>query len=152
MEIVAFLDDSHHAHIIGFISCSQFSHAKPIHFIVDSGSSTTTLLGDDVTRLGINCAGLQPAPVPCLTASGTTVTPYVLPDVDLLFTLRQRWFERRPDVTTFHFASLHCNPPPTQPVFIPEEGYLQTCSLLGMDFLSIFKTWAFKRRELILRT
>ena len=67
--------------------CSQFNTPKPIHLIIDTGSSNTTLLSDDVTRLSINCTILQSSPIPSLTASGTII-PFLLPGVQLLIEVR----------------------------------------------------------------
>jgi hypothetical protein len=150
VQIVARLDSNYHAHLFGLINCSQFNRAKPIHLIIDTGSSNTTLLSDDVTKLAINCSGLQFAQFPCLTANGT-ITPYTLPEVDLLLLRRCGWLNRKTGLVTFHMANIHCMPP-THPQFLTQQQLLQSYSLLGMDVLQLFKKWRFTQTELILKS
>lgn len=150
MQIVASLDSNYHAHLLGLINCSQFNRAKSIHLIIDTGCSNTTLLSDDVTRLAINCSGLKFAPIPCLTANGT-ITPYILPQVDLSLPRRHRWFNRKTSLVTLQMTNVHCMPP-THPQFLTQQQMLQSCSLLGMDVLRLFRKWRFTKRELILQT
>jgi hypothetical protein len=148
--LVANLDSNYHAHIFGFIYCIQFRRPQPIELIVDTGSSNTTLLGDDVTRLGINCSGLRLADVPCQTAT-ELVFPYLLPQVDLILVTFQGWLNRKPVMTTFQFGYIHCNPP-TNPQEMTAERIAQSRSLLGMDFLYQFKKWEYTERFLTLKT
>jgi len=129
--------------------CPQFNTPKPIHLIVDTGSSITTLLGDDVTRLSINCAILQPSSIPSLTASGTII-PFLLPNVQLIIEVRHGWFNQKSDFGVFHLANIHCMPP-TNPQLMTQQRILHACSLLGMDVLGLFRKWEFTERRLILK-
>jgi predicted aspartyl protease len=148
--MIAELDSSHHAHLFGLINCSQFAQPKPIHFIVDTGSSNTTLLSDDVTRLALDCSRLQLSPIPCLTARGT-INPYLLPSVELTLATFQGWFNRTFSLTTFVLRSISCMPP-THPQLLTQQRIMQSCSLLGMDMLSLFRKWRFTDRTLVLDT
>ncbi len=130
--------------------CSQFTRPKPIHLIVDTGSTNTTLLSDDVTRLSINCGILQLSPIPSLTASGT-LFPFLLPDVQLIIEVRYGWLNQKRDLGVFHMANIHCMPP-TNPQLMTQQRILHACSLLGMDALRLFKKWEFTERKLILKT
>jgi hypothetical protein len=148
--LIADLYEDRHAHVFGAINCPQFRMPKPIHFVVDTGSTNTTLLSDDVTRLGINCDDLAFAPIPCRTADGI-VTPYLLPKVELMFVTKHGWFNRIVEVATFGFINIHCFPP-TATQLMTKERLARCCSLLGMDFLDLFKKWRFTERTLILDT
>ena len=150
MQIIASLDVNHHAHILAYIICSQFSVPRTAHLIVDTGSTNTTLLSDDVTRLPINCENLQLSPTPCITANGT-ITPYLLPNADLTFEAKYGWLNRNQSLATFHLNNIHCMPP-TQPQLLTHQRIQHTRSLLGMDILRYFKNWKFTERELILET
>jgi predicted aspartyl protease len=130
--------------------CPQFNTPKPIHLIVDTGSSNTTLLGDDVTRLSINCTILQPSTVPSLTATGTTI-PFLLPNVQLIIEVTYGWFNWKRSFGVFHLANIHCMLP-TNPQLMTQQRILHACSLLGMDVLGLFKKWRFTENKLILET
>jgi predicted aspartyl protease len=147
--MIANLDSNRHGHLIGLINCSQFTQPKPIHFIVDTGSSNTTLLSDDVTRLAINCNGLQLSSIECITANGI-IRPYLLPSVELTFATFQGWFNRKFSLTTFSLRSINCMPP-THPQFLTQQRIMRSCSLLGMDVLRLFKKWQFTENKLILK-
>lgn len=149
IRIIADLDTNRHAHLIGLINCSQFVQPKPIHFIVDTGSSNTTLLSDDVTRLAINCRSLQLSPIQCLTARGT-INPYLLPSVEVTLPTLQGLFKRSFVLTTFVFRNINCMPPTHPQLLTPLQNIMQSSSLLGMDFLRLFKKWRFSDRTLIL--
>jgi hypothetical protein len=129
--------------------CPQFSIPKPIHLIVDTGSTNTTLLGDDVTRLSINCTILQLSSIPSLTATGTII-PFLLPNVDLIIEVRHGWFDQKRDFGVFHLENIHCMSP-TNPQLMTQQRVLRSCSLLGMDVLSLFTKWEFTQRTLILK-
>ena len=150
LQIIANLDPKRHGHLLAYIMCSQFNTPKPIHLIIDTGSSNTTLLSDDVTRLSINCTILQLSPIPSLTASGTII-PFLLPDVQLLIEVRHGWFNQKRNFGVFHLASIHCMPP-THPQLMTQQRILHACSLLGMDILRLFKKWQFTENKLILKT
>ena len=148
MQLKADLDPNFHAHIIGLLRCSQFEHPKFVHFVVDTGCSITTLLGDDVTRLSINCHGLQQTD--CNTANGM-IRSYLLPQVDIILPIQHGLFGQQVRLTSFHLENAQCNPPtPPQPTatLIP----MQTVSLLGMDILRFFKNWKYTRNKLIMKT
>lgn len=150
MRIIADLDENGHGHIYALIWCSQFSGPKPTHLIVDTGSTITTLLGDDVTRLSINCANLRLAHSQSVTASGP-VTPYLLPYVDLGIEVQYGWFNRNQRLWRFRFQAIHCMPP-THPQFMSHQRIAHAYSLLGMDFLRLFKKWRYTDTKLIMET
>ena len=147
MQLRADLDQSFHAHVIGFLHCAQFGQPKSVHFIVDTGCSVTTLLGDDVTRLSINCHGLQQTE--CNTANGP-IRPYLLPHAEVILPTYHGLSGKRVKFTLFHLKNIQCNPP-TPP--LPTLTFpVQTISLLGMDILRFFKNWKYTRNKLIMKT
>lgn len=150
MQVIADLDENRHAHLFSNIMCSQFSEPKTIHLIADTGSTSTTLLSDDVTRLAVNCNSLQRTSTPSLTASGS-VTPYLLQNVDLTFRARYGWLNRTQGLAIFHLTNIQCMPP-TQPQLMTHQRIQHACSLLGMDVLGHFQKWKFMERTLILKT
>ncbi|WGM90372.1 MAG: hypothetical protein IAX21_01380 [Candidatus Bathyarchaeota archaeon] len=149
MRLIANLDSSRHGHIFGHIHCKQFTHPKPIHFIVDTGCSTTTLLSSDVTRLGINCSVLTNTTHPCTTANGN-VLPYCLPDAKLFLEVENGWLTHKKEIASFSLQMIYCMPPNPNPL-TPIQS-MQAYSLLGMNFLYFFKKWKYNDTELILET
>lgn len=149
MRIIARLDEIGHAHIFASVHCPQFSNPKPIHLIVDTGCSKTTLLSDDVTRLGINCTNLLQAP-PTTTANGQII-PYILPEVTLILDVYYGWLNRRNELRDVRFQTMNCNPP-TQPHLMTPQRIDRACSVLGMDFLRLFPKWRFTDDSLYLDT
>lgn len=130
--------------------CQQFSKPRPIHLIVDTGSTMTTLLSDDVTRLGINCSNLRLAPDPSATANGP-VTPYLLPNVLLIIEVEHGLFNRNHSFAGFRLNEAQYMPP-TNPMHMTPQRIHDAYSLLGMDMLGLFKKWYWHHydRELIL--
>lgn len=149
MRIVAQLDEYYHAHIFGYFACDQFRHPKPIHLLVDTGCTITTLLSDDVTRLGINCTGLNQAP-PTSTANGLVV-PFILPNANFILEVQNGWFNRNNVFSTAHLNEIHCSQP-THPQHMTPQRIVRACSILGMDFLRYFPKWQFKANKLYLDT
>lgn len=149
MRIIAILDEIGHAHIFAGIRCAQFSNYKPIHFIVDTGCSITTILNDDVTRLGVDCTSLSRAQ-PTNTANGQ-ITPYVLPDVTMKMAVFSGLFNRKREFRDVFFQAVQCNQP-TQPHLMTPERISHSCSILGMDFLRLFPKWRFTDTHLFLDT
>ncbi|MFB3888214.1 MAG: aspartyl protease family protein [Candidatus Bathyarchaeia archaeon] len=148
---MATLDESFHAHIFAYFWCSQFGNsARPIHLLVDTGCSTTTILSDDVTRLGINCAGLNQATRPTSTANGL-VLPYIMPNVKFVMEFYHGWFNHANDLIGVDMSEVHCHPP-TNPQQMTRLRILGAYSLLGMDFLRYFKKWKFSNGFLYIDT
>lgn len=150
MRLIANLDQHRHGHIMGYIHCSQFGQPQPrsIHLLVDTGSSKTTLLSDDVTRLSINCSALSLSRSSSSTATGPVV-PYVLPNVQILMELQYGWFNRKRGFGMFPLDTVNCMRP-TNPQTMTPVRIRQAFSLLGMDILSLFRKWRFTDTELIL--
>jgi hypothetical protein len=151
LRLVAQLDDSFHAHIFAYFWCPKFTDkkARPIHLIVDTGCTTTTILGDDMTRLGINCDGLK-STEPTTTANGVVV-PFIMEDVRFIMEFRNGLFNFNRKFRRVDMSEIHCHCP-TDPRQMTEEKLLHVCSLLGMDFLHFFKKWTFKDNFLHLET
>jgi predicted aspartyl protease len=152
LRITANLDQNLHGHIYAYIICSQFSNPRPIHLVVDIGSTITTILGDDVTRLAINCSSLSLAPNPTITASGSII-PYIMPNVILMMEVEYGLFNRNRSFANFHLNMVQCMPPAPPTSAMPRRMH-DTYSLLGMDILGLFKKWHWhhRQRELILET
>ena len=148
MRIIANLDQGLHGHIFAYVMFQQFSNPKPIHLIVDTGSTVTTLLSDDVTRLGINCSNLNLAPDPSATANGP-VTPYLLPNVVLIIEVEHGLFNRNHSFMGFRLNTAQCMPP-TNPMQITPQKIHDAYSLLGMDMLRLFKKWKWHHGQRIL--
>ncbi|MGD0996191.1 MAG: retroviral-like aspartic protease family protein [Candidatus Bathyarchaeia archaeon] len=149
MKIVALLDDFRHAHLLAYFYCDQFNEPKPVHFLVDTGCTTTTILSDDATRLGLNCSSLNSAN-PVSTANGNVV-PYILPNIILMYNAYFGLFNLRNDFKGTRLDEIHCHAP-TDPALMTRQKIANACSLLGMDFLKRFKKWKFTDKELLLRT
>ena len=149
MEVVARLDVRSHAHLLAYFWCPQFVVPKSIHFIIDTGCTTTTILSDDATRLGINCSTLNSAN-PVSTANGNVV-PYTLPKVILIYRAHLGLFNLKYALKGTELDEIHCHAP-TNPSLMSQQRIANACSLLGMDFLKKFKKWTFTDKELILRT
>lgn len=150
MQTVALLDDYRHAHIIGYLLCPQFSEPKPIHFLIDTGCTTTTILSDDVTRLNINCSNLSLCSSPTSTAN-SQVYPYLLPNIGIILKVKHAIFNLREGFRIFRLDYIHCMSP-TNPQLLTQHRIISAYSLLGMDVLGIFKKWQYTNRELILKT
>ena len=150
MQIVADLDTFSHAHILASISCPKFENLKPIRLVIDTGCTTTTILHYDIIRLGINCSTLQRSSNPSATAD-IEVFPYILPNVILTLLVRHGWFNLRHDFMQFHLHHVDCLPSNTTTQVTLERLQL-AYSLLGMDFLKLFKRWRFTDKQLILET
>lgn len=101
--------------------------------LVDTGCTITTLLSDDVVKLGINCNNLQICPSPVSTAE-SFVYPYVLPNVDLMFKVRYGLFNRKEDLGRIHLDNILCMPP-TSPTSESTQHTELAHTLLGMDVL-----------------
>lgn len=148
MRLIATLDEKYHAHILAGLWCSQFVKPKTVHFVIDSGCTTTTILSDDVTRLGINCSSLGMCSDPITTANGQIV-PFVLPNVSLIFHTHYGWFNRKNKFRSFDMGDIHCHAP-TDPTLMTQRKIANALSLLGMDFLKNFKSWKFRNNKLYL--
>ena len=149
MKVVAWLDVRSHAHLLAYFWCSQFEKPKPVHFIIDTGCTTTTILSDDATRLGINCSALNSANA-VSTANGVVI-PYILPKVTLIYQAYSGLFNLKKDLGVTELMEIHCHVP-TNPSLLTQQRMANACSLLGMDFLKKFKKWRFTDKELILLT
>ena len=151
MRLIALLDDAYHAHIFGYFWCQQFTdnRAKPIHLIVDTGCTTTTILSDDMTRLRMSCTGLNQSD-PTTTANGQII-PYVLPNIELFLEFYSGFLNLTKKYRPVGMSEIHCHSP-TDPQQMTEEKTLRACSLLGMDFLHYFKKWKFTENLLFLDT
>jgi hypothetical protein len=149
LRLIARLDEARHGHVFAYFWCSQFINPKSIHLIVDTGCTTTTILSDDVTRLGINCNNLRQGQ-PTSTANGLVI-PYVLPNVRFIFEIYHGWLNRRNDLTNVDFNEIHCNAP-THQTLMTRRRVIRAYSVLGMDFLGSFRKWKFTDDELYLDT
>jgi len=150
VRLIVDLDTNYHGHILAYINCPQFTSPQPIHLVIDTGSTNTTLLGDDVTRLSINCTNLMLSPTPCQTAHDL-VRPYLLPNVEIGMEVREGWLNRQRRFRIVEFPSVNCMPP-THPQFMTRQRVRGAYSLLGMDFLRLFKKWKFAGGFLFLDT
>lgn len=80
--VQGYVDESGHIHVMGLIKYGEKKDYLPIRFLVDTGASVTTIMGDDVSRLGIDISQLESGEV--FFASGKEVIHY-LENVELLF-------------------------------------------------------------------
>jgi predicted aspartyl protease len=149
LKIIATLDDRRHAHILALFWCSQFAEPKPVHFVIDTGCTITTILSDDATRLGINCSILN-STNPVSTANGNVV-PYVLPNNILIFDTYYGLFNLKNGFRGSHVNEIHCHQP-TNPILMTQQRIANACSLLGMNYLQKFRNWKFTDTELELST
>lgn len=148
MKIVADLGRYKHAYLNGKLLCSQFNDFMPVHFLVDTGSTYTTILGQDSFRLGLNFKKLGKAGCSSDTAKGR-ILPYELPDVQLQFEASIGSIES-PVVIPLKF--IHCLPPPRDINLLHPLDLMSAYSLLGMDVLQFFKKWQYTNTTLTLQT
>ncbi len=137
-----------HARIIGSLNCSQFNDLRTVEFVVDSGATFTTLLPYHVNSLGINIGILRRAPKPCYSATGDSIYPHILPNVELH--LDKNDGQPRSEVI-FTLPFIHCMPPlPPNPLDQIAPLREITTSLVGMDVLRHFSkwNWNFEKGEL----
>lgn len=148
MPIIANILSWNIAIVSGSLSCPQFIGFKPTHFIVDSGSVTTTILPLDVVKLGIDCRKLEKGPRPLTTAKGE-IFPYILPSVQLNLECNDG---RAEALDMFPLERIHCIKPRASQKSDPSLLFRHTFSLLGMDVLKYFKkwTWDFENKTLTL--
>lgn len=145
MKIVARLDKYKHAYLDGELLCAQFNNFQPVHFLVDTGCTFTTILGRDSYMLGLDFKKMQQASCFSNTASGRIV-PYELPNARLKFWTSEDSAESHVEIP---LRFIHCMPPPTDLNQLPLlPGY----SLLGMDVLQFFRNWQYTDTALVLRT
>jgi len=68
-----------------YVSCPSFGETVyPVLFLIDTGSTTTTLLDSDVLRLGIDVKKLKKRKMPTVGVGGLVPT-YMLENVTLIF-------------------------------------------------------------------
>lgn len=149
MKVVAKLDKNYHAQLMVYFWCSQFDDPKAVNFFIDTGCTTTTILNDDATLLGIDCSALN-AGCSVSTANGNVV-PYEIPEVILIFQARYGLFNLSKSLKGTKLTKVHCHVP-TNPLLLTPQRRDNAFSLLGMDFLRKFKKWKFTEKELILST
>jgi hypothetical protein len=148
LRLVAVLDKFKHAYLNGQVLCSQVNNSVPLNFLVDTGSTYTTILGQDSYKLGINFRKLRKASCSSDTAIGR-IMPYELSDVELQL-------EASAGSTTnphrIPLKFIHCLPPPRDLNLLHPINLMFSYSLLGMDVLQFFKKWQYTDTTLILQT
>lgn len=149
---------------MGYLICNLFDEPKRLHFIVDTGCTTTTILPMETKRLGIEWKRL-PYSNGVETAT-SRVVPRTLHEVSVVFIVENNENgELVPRI--FDFPRIDVMPPPSENIFIRFLNWLEKVLsgeyqaqaqdhvspvLVGMDFLSNFKHWEFTDNELILDT
>ena len=148
MPIIANILSWNIAIVSGSLSCSQFTGFKPLQFIVDSGSATTTILPLEVVKLEIDCTRLRKGLRPLTTAKGE-IFPYILPDVQLNLECNDGRIDA---LEMFPLERIHCIKPRASHRTDPNLLFRHTFSLLGMDVLKYFRKWIwnFENRTLTL--
>ena len=165
MKVRAILDKFKHAHLYGLLDCKEFEDPKRIHFVIDTGCTTTTILGSDTERLEIQWRRLRYSN-PTETATAT-VRPRKLQNPDVIFQTQNNNGELIP--RAFTFEKIDVMPSPQENLIVKILNWLEgmitglitptsnpsdhlSHSLLGMDFLQQFKHWEYADAELILDT
>lgn len=118
--------------IIATIQSKRFREPQTFEFLIDSGTSFTTLLPYHVLSSEINCDYLPTASKPCFVANGQPIYPKLLYDVNISI---NSYFQGKRGEENFVLPFIHLMPPNTQQV-LP-----RTLSLLGMDVLRNFSSW-----------
>jgi predicted aspartyl protease len=150
LRLRAILDEGHHAHLLVYLNFDQFAEPKPVHFLIDTGCTVTTILSDDATLLGINCENLRPCDYDTTTANGH-VTPYEIDNIILIFDAQFGLLNLRHRLRGKALDKINCHTPTPRNELTPQR--IETsCSLLGMDFLHLFKKWKFTKKYLFLQT
>jgi hypothetical protein len=148
LRLVADLDKYKHAHLEGQVLCSQVDSSIAVYFLVDTGSTYTTILGQDAFKLGINFRKLRKATCSPDTAKGRIV-PYELPNVDLQF---EAIVGSKAKTEKIPLEFIHCLPPPKNLNLLHPLNLMFSYSLLGMDVLQFFRNWQYTDTTLILKT
>ena len=148
MKLVADLDKHKHAYLNGQIICVQVNNFVPLHFLVNTGSTYTTILGQDTFKLGINIKKLLRAKCWSDTAKGQLL-PYELPNVKLRFETDAD-SEESPVIIPLEF--IQCLPPPKELNSLHPLNLMFSYSLLGMDVLKFFKRWQYTDTTLTIET
>ena len=148
MRVIAELDEHRHAYIFGYVSSVAVSNIERLRFIVDTGSTYTTILSQDTYRLGVDYRKLQKASCWSDTAKGL-ILPYELPNVTLRL---EKSLGSRARVEAFSLKFVHCLPPPDDLNKLHPLSLMHSYSLLGMDVLQFFRNWQYTDTTLILRS
>jgi len=126
LEIDGIVDASNHVFVNAGVVFGGQARGEIgfITFLVDTGTTRTTILGRDASRLGINIDLLKKEE-PAVTVSGIAET-YILPDVAIIFMTKSR----KPHVETLASVDV---------IKVPDDKVDLFFSLLGADVLSKFK-------------
>jgi hypothetical protein len=121
-----------HGRVIGSVKCPQFNELKNVDFLIDSGSTFTTLLPYDVITLEIDWESLPLANFNCMCASGNYFRPRVLADVEIHLN-NEDGVPTLEEVFKLPFINVM---PPSE-----DQSHAEPYSLLGMDVLRNFSIW-----------
>ena len=102
-------------------------------------------MNDSATLLGINCLNLNPSVRQVRTANGT-VTPFEITDAILIFAVKSGFLNLFSGYHGTNVNVIHCYAP-TNPQLMTQQRAANAFSLLGMDVLSMFKTWKWNLAE-----
>ncbi len=142
------MDYRKHAFIRGYISSADIPNVRPLRFIVDTGSTYTTIMSQDAYKLEIDCCKLRKSDCVTETAKGQ-LNPYELPDVTLQL---EKKVGSKKGMAKFPLGVIHCLPPPDDLNKVNPLSHVLSYSLLGMDVLQFFKKWQYTDSTLILET
>ena len=146
MLLVAKLDSINQARIEGLIRYAPRRDFQPITFLVDTGSSQTCLLPDDVVRLGVDHASLPTVTKTIVTANGP-VALKLLRNVEVDLPVVGGILENKKALIKIPLSQLPLLPPGSDYVPLPQQ---MVFSLLGMDVLRFFPRWTFKKGKLLM--
>ena len=137
------------AYVQGTIKFQHIPFRVPIIFLIDTGCSETTILQDDVIRLGIDWKYLPEKNQDVMTASGK-IRSRVLNDVDIFLPAEVSVVDNTPREYQIHYDKIDIMPPRSEHQNLDLERPRDCFSLLGMDVLSNFRKWRWESDRLIL--
>ena len=109
MRVLAYLNPLRHAFVDAILFCPHYSGYRPVRFLLDTGSTVTTLLDIDIVRLGIDCSILNVSTIPRSTANGI-VYPHMLPSCSILFEAKGGFLGLQNELAEVRLEHIDCLP------------------------------------------
>ncbi len=146
MRLIGKIDKLKQARVEGYVRYPPTYQNQQITLLVDTGSSNSCLLPDDVARLNIDHLSLQSVTKTIVTAKGP-VDLKVIHQAEIILPVLAGLLDNKRGYVSFPMESLAVLPPGPDFKPLPKELVF---SLLGMDILIHFPRWSFGRDRLIM--
>jgi len=146
MRLIGKIDKLKQARVEGYVRYPPNYQNLQIILLVDTGSSNSCLLPDDVVRLSIDHSSLQSVTKTIVTAKGP-VELKVIHQAEIILPVLAGLFDNKRAYVSFPMESLAVLPPGPDFKPLPKELVF---SLLGMDILIHFPRWNFGKDRLVM--